>query len=82
MKCLQGGAAMSLNTIRELAEWVSLIMLVVGIVTAALNATFGGFTPIIWFLIALWFMLVVICTEITRIRESSEKSKQGQAIQS
>ena len=66
---------MSLRTVREFAEWGSLIMLVVGIVTAALNATFGGFTPILWFLIALWAMLVVICTEVTRIRESSEKSK-------
>ncbi len=66
---------MSLGTIREFAEWVSLIMLIVGIVTAALNATFGGFTPIMWFLIALWAMLVVICTEVTRMRESSEKSK-------
>ena len=72
-----GGVAMSLKTVREFAEWVSLIMLIVGIVTAALNATFGGFTPIMWFLIALWAMLVVICTEVTRIRESSEKSKQG-----
>ncbi len=68
---------MSLGTVREFAEWVSLVVLVVGIVTAALNATFGGFTPIMWFLIALWAMLVVICTEVTRMRESSEKSKQG-----
>ncbi len=68
---------MSLGTIREFAEWLSLIMLVVGIVTAAINATFSGFTPITWFFIALWAMLVVICTEVTRMRESSEKAKRG-----
>ncbi len=28
-------------------------LLIVGIVTAAINATFAAFTPIIWFLLAL-----------------------------
>ena len=63
---------MSYKTVRDIFEWLSMIMLIVGVVTAALNATFGGFTPVIWFLIALLAMLIVICTEVSRIRESLE----------
>jgi len=29
------------------------LLLTIGIVTAAINKTFGGFTPILWFLLAL-----------------------------
>ena len=66
---------MNLKTVREVFEWVSMIMLIVGIVTAALNATFGGFTPIMWFLIALLAMLIVICTEVSQIREFLQTKK-------
>lgn len=60
---------MSYKTLRILMEWLAMIMLIVGIVTAALDATFGGFTPIIWFLIVIWAVLIIICTEVTQIRE-------------
>jgi hypothetical protein len=53
-------------------EWLAMIMLIVGIVTAALNVTFGGFTPIIWFLIAFLAILIIICTEVSQIREFLE----------
>jgi hypothetical protein len=37
---------------REIGRFLVVVLTIVGIVTAALNLTFGGFTPIIWFLLA------------------------------
>ena len=51
-------------------------MLIVGIVTAALNATFGGFAPILWFLLALSAFLGVICGELFRILAILESKTQ------
>ena len=64
---------MSYKTLRNIMEWLVSIMFIVGVVTAALNATFAGFTPIIWFLIAGLALILIICTEVTQIRESLEK---------
>ncbi len=63
---------MSYKTVREIFEWVAMIMLIVGIVTAAMDKSFGGFMPIIWFQIALLSILIIICTEVSRIREFPE----------
>ena len=63
---------MSLKMVREIFEWLSMIMLLAGIITAALDTTFSGFTPIMWFLLALLFMLIVICAEVTQMRELLE----------
>jgi hypothetical protein len=52
-------------------------MLIVGIVTAALDATFGGFAPILWFLLALAAFLGVICTELFRIVAILESKSRG-----
>jgi hypothetical protein len=54
-------------------EWLVSIMFIVGVVTAALNATFAGFTPIIWFLISGLALILIICAEVTQIREFLEK---------
>jgi hypothetical protein len=35
-------------------------LLIVGIVTATMNKSFGGFTPILWFLLALACYLLAI----------------------
>ncbi len=51
------------------------VLLIVGIVTAALNATFGGFTPIMWFLLALVDVLIITCHEVMTIRISLESKK-------
>jgi hypothetical protein len=40
-----------------------------GLVTATLNMTIAGFTPIIFFLISLQAVLITICVEVTTIRE-------------
>ena len=42
-------------------------LLIVGIITAALNVTFGGFTPVLWLLLAFSAFLGVICGELFRI---------------
>jgi len=51
------------------------VLAIVGIVTAALNLTFGGFTPIMWFLLSLIVLLIVTCHEIMTIRISLERKK-------
>ncbi len=61
--------------IRNILEWLVAAWLIVGIVTAALNLTFGGFAPIMWFVLALWAVLVIICSEVTMLREFLEKKK-------
>jgi len=68
---------MSYKTRRNLLEWLVVIMLIVGVVTAALNATFGGFMPIMWFVIALLVILLIICTEVTQIREFLQSKKES-----
>ena len=52
-----------------------LIFLFLGIITATLRVTISGFTPIIWFLLCFWCVLVIICMEITMIRSALERKK-------
>ena len=66
---------MSYKLLRNLLEPLVAVMLILGIVTAAIDVTFGGFTPIIWFLIASIAILLIICTEVTQVREFLEKKK-------
>jgi len=56
---------------------LGIALLIVGIVTVALNATFGGFTPILWFLLALASFLGVICGELFRILAVLESKTHG-----
>jgi hypothetical protein len=66
---------MSFKTLRSILEWLVMIFLIVGVVTAVLNITLAGFTPIIWVLISLWALIMIICTEVTQIREFLEKKE-------
>ena len=61
--------------IRNILETLVVIFLIVGIITATLNVTFGGFTPILWFLLAFWAILIIICMEVTMIRAYLESKK-------
>ncbi len=54
---------------------LAVVLLIVGIVTAALNATFGGFTSIMWFLLALVDVLIITCHEVLTIRKLLESKK-------
>lgn len=56
-------------------RYLAVVLVIVGIVTAALNATFGGFTPIMWFLLALVDVLIITCHEVMTIRISLESNK-------
>jgi len=56
-------------------RYLAVVLLIVGIVTAALDATFGGFTPIMWFLLALVDVLIITCHEVMTIRISLESKK-------
>ena len=52
-----------------------IIFLFIGIITAALNLTIGGFTPIVWFVLSFWCVLVIICMEVTMISATVERKK-------
>ncbi len=56
-------------------RYLAIVLLIVGIVTAALNATFGGFTPIMWFMLALADLLIITCGEVLRIADFLESKK-------
>ena len=60
----------------EILEWLFMALLIVGIVTAALDVTLGGFTPIIWFVLSFGVILVIICMEVSMIRAFLESRKQ------
>jgi len=59
----------------NLLEIPVLIFLFAGVITAALDFTIGGFTPIVWFLLSFWCVLVIICMEITMSRAALERKK-------
>jgi hypothetical protein len=60
----------------SILEWPVFALLIVGIVTAALDVTIGGFTPIVWFVLSFGLILVIICMEVSMIRAFLESRKQ------
>ena len=56
-------------------ELLFMALLIVGIITAALDVTLGGFTPIIWFVLSFGVILVIICMEVSMIRAFLESRK-------
>ncbi len=52
-------------------------LLIVGIVTAAINATFAAFSPIIWFLLALACYLGMMWAVLMRILARLESKTQS-----
>jgi uncharacterized membrane protein YiaA len=59
----------------NILEWLAMALLVVGIVTAAIDITLGGFTPIIWFILSFGVILIIICMEVSMIRAFLESRK-------
>ena len=57
-----------LEKLHDIFEWPFMIFFLVGVLTAAFNVTWGGFTPLIWLMVALLFLLCIICFEVTLIR--------------
>ncbi len=60
----------------NILEWPALALLIVGIVTAALDITLGGSTPIIWLVLSFGLILIIICMEVSMIRAFLESRKQ------
>ena len=56
-------------------RYLAVVLVIAGIVTAALNVTLGGFTPVMWFLLSLVDVLIITCGEVLRIADYLE-SKQ------
>ena len=52
---------------------LGIVILFIGIVTSALNVTFDGFAPIMWFLLAIVIFMITICTEVLRIADFLEE---------
>jgi len=61
----------------NLLEWPLIIFFFIGIIAAALNVSISGFTPVLWFVLSFWFVLVIICMEVSMIRANLERKKQG-----
>ena len=59
----------------NILEWPVIVFFFIGVITAALNVTISGFSPIVWFLISFWSVLIIICMEITMIRAALEHKK-------
>ena len=64
---------MSYHTLRDISEWLVGITFIAGVVTAILNLTLAGFMPLTWFILTGLFLLLIICTEVSRVREALEK---------
>ena len=60
----------------NLMRFLGLACLIVGIVTAAMGKAFGGFAPIVWFLIAIFCMVTMVCTEVALTRDLLENKKE------
>ncbi len=60
----------------DMLEWLFMALLLVSIITAALDVTIGGFTPIIWFVLSFGVILVIICMEVSMIRAFLESRRQ------
>jgi uncharacterized membrane protein YiaA len=59
----------------NILEWLAMALLIVGIVTAAIDITLGGFTPIIWFILSFGVILIIICMEVSMVRAFLESRK-------
>jgi hypothetical protein len=47
----------------------------IGVITSVLNVTIGGLTPVIWFMLSFWCILIIICMEVSMIRAFLESRK-------
>jgi len=52
-------------------------LLIVGIVTAVMGKSFGGFVPAYWFVLAFVFYLAMVWVVLMRILAALEKKGQG-----
>ena len=62
---------------RAILEPIVMALMIAGIVTAALDLSFGGFAPLFWFVLAFAWVLIIIHIEVTMIRSFLECKKQS-----
>jgi len=60
---------------RNILEPIIMALMIVGIITAVLDLSFGGFAPIFWFVLAFGWVLIIICMEVTMMRAFLERKK-------
>jgi uncharacterized membrane protein YiaA len=60
---------------RNILEPIIMALMIVGIIAAALDLSFGGFAPIFWFVLAFGWVLIIICMEVTMMRAFLERKK-------
>lgn len=60
---------------RSILEPIIMALMIVGIITAALDLSFGGFAPMFWFVLAFGWVLIIICMEVTMMRTFLERKK-------
>ncbi|UCD21711.1 MAG: hypothetical protein JSW22_06685 [Chloroflexota bacterium] len=60
---------------RNILEPIIMALMIVGIITAALDLSFGGFAPMFWFVLAFGWVLIIICMEVTMMRTFLERKK-------
>jgi hypothetical protein len=59
----------------DTCRYIRSACLIIGIVTAAMDVTFGSFATIYWFLLAILFFIIVVCTEVAKIGIFLENKK-------
>ena len=62
------------ETLITLFRLGGILALITGIITAALDITIGGWTPIYWFLLSFSSFIGVICNVLFKIRAILEKN--------
>jgi len=60
----------------DINRYLGFSFLIVGIVTAILDVSIRGFAPILWFLLAIFCFIIVICTEIVQLRMVLESKRE------
>ncbi|VVB62204.1 Uncharacterised protein [uncultured archaeon] len=61
------------STLITIYRLTGVLMLIIGIITAALDITIGGWTPIYWFLLAFSAFLGVICNMLFQMKTLLEE---------
>ncbi len=59
---------MTLEKAHDSLEWPAVIFMFISLVAAAFNITLAGFTPIFWLILGAYFLIMIICMEVTMIR--------------
>ena len=65
--------ALAQNRVIVFFRILGIILVTVGIITAALSVTLAGFTPVLWVLLGICSFLGVICHTLYRIVMSMER---------